>query len=280
MSPNVCIRKIIVGTEVVDGHLDTCATHCFVSTNRSAILSQQGYQPIKIKPFPIGQGQPLPDATKAHLAPLWFISQEGQLIGFRTVLFLVSNTGGDILIANNILDFLGILRYRPPIGYEEALTTEAKRLFIPIDERCPPWCINPDTLDHMIHQGQCLITESQTKDSTPLSASSDPTKKTVSFYGVVCKKCGKHQERCACEEVSRWSDPDSDEPPAGHPPLAAHDANYPESVPNSRNIAHCQIVSKQKEPGEFRFIVDGKPPKQALKEEKKEAPPPSSRLGS
>ena len=283
MSPNVCIRKILVGTEVVDGHLDTCATHCFVSTNRSAVLSQQGYQPIKIKPFPIGQGQPLPDATKAHLAPLWFISQEGQLIGFRTVLFLVSNTGGDILIANNILDFLGILRYRPPIGYEEALTAEAKRLFIPIDERCPPWGINPDTLNQMIHQGQCLITESQTND-LPLDDSSDQNKKTVRFSRSVCKKCGKHPERCSCEEADRWSDPDSDEPPDGHPPnfppLAAHEANYPESVPINRDIAHCQIVSKQREPGEFRFIVDGKSPKQTLKEEKKEEPPPPSRSGS
>ena len=160
LPPNVCVRKIIVGNEVVNGHLDTCATHCFVSSTMSISLRRQGFPSIEIKPFPIGQGEPLPDATQAHLAPLWLISQEGQLVGFGTVLFLVSNTGADILIANNILDFLGILRYRPPAGYEETLETEAKRLYIPVGKRAPPWEIVPEVLDSMIHYGQCLLTES------------------------------------------------------------------------------------------------------------------------
>ena len=30
-SPNVMVRKIIVNDEVVWGHLDSCASHCFIS---------------------------------------------------------------------------------------------------------------------------------------------------------------------------------------------------------------------------------------------------------
>ena len=168
LSPNVCVRKIIVGNDVVDGHLDTCATHCFVSSKRSLSLIASGFPVIRIKPFPVGQGNPLPDATQAHLAPLWLITQEGQLTGFGTVLFLVSNTGADILIANNILDFLGILRYRPPIGYEQALETEVKKLYIPIEQRLPPWDINPETFDNMISRGQCLFTEATEIEGIPL----------------------------------------------------------------------------------------------------------------
>lgn len=111
----------------------------------------------------------MPDATEAHLAPLWLISQEGQLVGFGTVLLLVSNTGADILIANNILDFLGILRYRPPLGYENILKFEAKRLFIPVEKRSPPMEICSNTLDRMIHHGQCLITEASRIEGLPLT---------------------------------------------------------------------------------------------------------------
>ena len=153
----------------MDGHLDTCATHCFVSYKRSKILNDKGYPPLKIKPFPVGQGAPLPDATHVHLAPLWLISTEGRLVGFGTVVFLVSNTGADILISNNILDFLGILRYRPPSDYEQTLQKEAKRLFIRHEKRAPPlsWS-TPDFLQSMLRNGQCLITESESIDGFPL----------------------------------------------------------------------------------------------------------------
>ncbi|MCE2767148.1 MAG: hypothetical protein LW628_09585 [Fimbriimonadaceae bacterium] len=163
------MRKIIVGSDVVDGHLDTCATHCFVSSRRSKQLNDKGYPPLKIKPFPVGQGTPLPDATHVHLAPLWLISSEGRLVGFGTVLFLVSNTGADILISNNILDFLGILRYRPPSDYEQILQREAKRLFIQREKRAPPisWS-TPESLQSMLRSGQCLITESSAIDGFPL----------------------------------------------------------------------------------------------------------------
>jgi hypothetical protein len=165
LSPNVCVRKIIVGSDVVDGHLDTCATHCFVSHHRSKLLQGKGYPPIKIKPFPIGQGVRLPDATAAHLAPLRLVSENGQIVGFGTVLFLVSNTGGDILIANNILDFLGILRYHPPIGYEQILQDEARFSFIPQEKRSPPSDIKQETLQSMLRDGQCLFTKSTTTET-------------------------------------------------------------------------------------------------------------------
>ena len=168
LPPNVCIRRIILGDKVEDGHLDTCATHCFVSTARSQLLTQHKYERIDIKPFPVGQGNPLPDATHAHIVPLWFITTDGQLVGFRNVLFLVCNTGADILISNNILDFLGILRYRPPTGYERMLEVEATRLFVPPERRCPPWLINPETLQSMLRKGQCLITDANPTKYKPL----------------------------------------------------------------------------------------------------------------
>lgn len=193
------MRKIIVGPDVLDGHLDTCATHCFVSTQRSKILNDKGYPPIKIKPFPIGQGAPLPDATHVHLAPLWLVSTERQLVGFGTVVFLVSNTGADILISNNILDFLGILRYRPPPDYEQILRIEAKRLFNRREKRATPlsWS-TPEFLQSMLRNGQCLITESESIKGTPLhpfQIQKEPTKKHVASKRQVSEAITTEVER-------------------------------------------------------------------------------------
>ena len=158
-SPNVLIRKIIVDNEVVVGHLDSCATHCFVSIRKSAQLSKRGNVPFMITPFPVGQGVPLPDATKAHLCSLWMVSSKGTLVGFDKVLFLVVNTGAEILIANNLLDYLGILRYEPPTGYEQILLQTVQDTIV---ARHPP----PDqgTVHDMIRTGLCMFTElNQTK---------------------------------------------------------------------------------------------------------------------
>jgi len=219
LSPNVCVRKIIVGSDVVDGHLDTCATHCFVSYHRSTLLQEKGYPPIKIKPFPIGQGARLPDATTAHLAPLRLVTKDGQIVGFGTVLFLVSNTGGDILIANNILDFLGILRYHPPFGYEQILQEEARLSFISPEKRAPPGDIKQEILQAMLKRGQCLFTESTlTELAVPLPPFKiqeyKATDQIKEDKGYKCQLCGKHKERCKCETPSKFpskqGEPESD----------------------------------------------------------------------
>lgn len=218
-SPNVCIRAIILGEQVVDGHLDTCATHCFVSSRMSRQLTSQGRPPIDIKPFPVGQGNPLPDATQAHVAPLYMMTPSNKVVGLDAVLFLVSNTGADILIANNILEHLGILRYQPQIGYEAILNLH-------VQKNKPLNRSNQNThktkdVDRMIRQGICMMTISAeatlpSLDVVPVLESDNPIFKTdkhvrfqehlpscrppsLPLIGNICHHCGIHHERCRCK---------------------------------------------------------------------------------
>ena len=152
--PNVCVRKILLGNAVVDGHLDTCATHCFVSSRYSRGMSERGNHPLPVKPFPVGQGNPLPDVKEVHISSIWLISEEGQLVGLDAVLFLVCNTGADILIANNVLEYLGIFRYKPPSGYEQMLEKASRSIpsSMPLD-------FTTDSLDKIIREGKCMMTK-------------------------------------------------------------------------------------------------------------------------
>lgn len=120
------VRKIIVNDDVVYGHLDSCASHCFISKQCSDEFARKGNRPISISPFPVGQGARLPDATTVHLCSLWLVSATNELVGFEKVVFLVVNTGAKVLIANNILEYLGILVYRPPPGYEKLLEDKVR----------------------------------------------------------------------------------------------------------------------------------------------------------
>jgi hypothetical protein len=117
-------------------------------------MKQKGNYPFKIKPFPVGQGNPLPDAVEAHVTSLWLVSEEGKLVGSDAVLFLVSNTGADILIANNLLELFGILQYIPPRGYEDYLAEKSRM----IQEPQLTTTFTPGVLDSMIRRGQCLMT--------------------------------------------------------------------------------------------------------------------------
>jgi len=65
------------------------------------------------------------------------------------------NTGASILIANNILEFLGILKYHPPSGYEKLLEDKVratKSLHPKSDE------LNDKQIHDMIRGGQCMWT--------------------------------------------------------------------------------------------------------------------------
>ena len=129
-----------------------------------------GYPPIAISPFPIGQGEPLPDATQAHLAPLALVAETGTVVGFKTILFLVSDTGGDILIANNLLDFLGILSYHPPPGYEDLLLASAKLNYILPAKRTLPEDVPTGYLTELLRSGMCVSDQYQTYLPTEIPA--------------------------------------------------------------------------------------------------------------
>lgn len=139
-------------------------------------MTEKGNLPINIKPFPVGQGNPLPDAVQAHISGLWLVSTNGLLVGFESVLFLVCNTGADILISNNILDQLGILSYHPPEGYENILRKEASNL--PTKQAS---VVSSMLADQMIRSGTCLVTTKGTAtNSKPCAASSKEEKPGIS----------------------------------------------------------------------------------------------------
>ena len=119
-------------------------------------MKSKGNQPISIQPFPVGQATRLPDATEAHICSLKLVSEQGKVVGFDAVLFLVVNTGAEVLIANNLLDFLGILKYHPPVGYEDLLRSYTTTSPTPISIE---QIFSPKTIDYMIRTGQCLVTE-------------------------------------------------------------------------------------------------------------------------
>ena len=175
-SPIVLIRKIIFNDEIVDGHLDTCATHCFISKQCSKELSSKNNLPIQITPFPVGQGSRLPDATEIHLCSLWLVSTKNEVVGFNKVVFLVVNTGAKILLANNILDHLGILKYHPPLGYEKLLEIKLQNSSVHPNQRA----LNPspNSIQQMILTGQCMVTISTNHEANqtkpPASIESNP----------------------------------------------------------------------------------------------------------
>ena len=137
------ICEVLLGGQLATAHLDSCATHCFVSSSMSRQLTARGYPPIASDTmFEVSQGQPLCDSDLVHLLPLSMAREDGIISTWDQCLFIVADAGAPIIICNTVLRLGGIVKYDPPTGYADALsrlaTTEHRKLATPGGRATPP----------------------------------------------------------------------------------------------------------------------------------------------
>ncbi len=115
--------KVLLAGELHVAHLDSCASHCFVSTAMSAYLTSMGYPQITSPIwFEVNQGNPLCDTNRVHLCPLSMVSEDGTVCTWDSCLFLVADAGAPIILCCSLLRLGGILHYEPPPEYETILS--------------------------------------------------------------------------------------------------------------------------------------------------------------
>jgi hypothetical protein len=70
-------KDVAIGAVVAVAHLDTCATHCFLSHQASKVATAQGYPAYNSSVrYKVEQGNPLCVATKVHVLPLAMIRND------------------------------------------------------------------------------------------------------------------------------------------------------------------------------------------------------------
>ncbi len=115
-------KEIAIGNTVATAHLDTCATHCFLSRKASAIAASRGYHAHKSKVrYSVEQGNPLCVTSTVHILPLSMIRNDNTVASWTSVLFIVADCGADIIIGYPTLQLGGIIDYDPPSNYEHTL---------------------------------------------------------------------------------------------------------------------------------------------------------------
>jgi hypothetical protein len=93
-SSDMLVARVLIAGELQEAHLDSCASHCFVSVAMSAHLTTRGYPPI-VAPvcFEVKQGNPLCDTNLVHFAPLSIVLESGAVCTWDNCLFLVADAG-------------------------------------------------------------------------------------------------------------------------------------------------------------------------------------------
>ena len=121
-SSDMLTAKVLLANEVHTAHLDSCSTHCFVSSDMSAYLSTKGYgaqqSPIR---YDVVQGNPLCSTKRVHYVPLTMVREDGTTCTWDRCLFIVADAGAPIILCNPLLRQGSIIRYNPPDGYENIL---------------------------------------------------------------------------------------------------------------------------------------------------------------
>ena len=121
-SGEMLTSKVMIGGKLETAHLDSCATHCYVSTDTSAQMTKRGYPPVISKIlFDVEQGNPLCTTNTVHYLPVSMIREDGSVCHWDSCLFLVANAGAPIILCCPLLQQGGIIRYEPPPGYEDLL---------------------------------------------------------------------------------------------------------------------------------------------------------------
>ena len=125
-SDTMLIARVLIAGELQTAHLDSCASHCFVSTAMSQHLTAIGYPPVTSPVcFEVKQGNPLCDTDLVHFAPLSIVLESGAICTWDDCLFLVADAGAPIILCYSLLRLGGILSYEPPQGYERMLKRAA-----------------------------------------------------------------------------------------------------------------------------------------------------------
>ena len=114
--------EVNLGGAIMVAHLDSCATHCFLSKEVSQALQQRGYEeyesPVR---YSVEQGNPLCITSKVHILPLAMIRNDGTTVLWQHVLFIVANCGASLIIGYPILQLGEIVDYDPPEQYVRML---------------------------------------------------------------------------------------------------------------------------------------------------------------
>lgn len=114
--------KALLAGELTVTHLDSCATHCFVSQTMSAHLTSKGYPPKQSNTrFNVMQGNPLCSTNQVHHVPLSLVREDGSICTWDDCLFLVADAGAPVILCYTLLRLGGIIQYEPPTNYEELL---------------------------------------------------------------------------------------------------------------------------------------------------------------
>ena len=114
--------QVLLAGQVVLAHLDSCATHCFLSSEMSRELTERGYPP-QTSPvvFEVTQGNPLCDSTKVHYLPMSIVRADGIISTWERCLFVVADAGAPYIICYAVLRLGGIVNYEPPAAYIDQL---------------------------------------------------------------------------------------------------------------------------------------------------------------
>ena len=129
LNTDMLVRSVLLAGNTSAAHLDTCATHCFLSKNMSNLLKQQGFGSIESHvQYRVEQGNPLCVTSTVHVLPLTMANHDGGHVSWTAVLFVVADCGADIIICYPILRLGGIVNYNPPEGYASSLQAIADRI--------------------------------------------------------------------------------------------------------------------------------------------------------
>jgi len=126
LNSDMLVKSVLLASKVVAAHLDSCATHCFLSWKASERLKRQGFTPAESHvQYRVEQGNPLCVTSTVHILPLVMANQYGGYVAWKAVLFVVADCGADIIIGYPVLRLGGIVDYNPPEGYGASLRTLA-----------------------------------------------------------------------------------------------------------------------------------------------------------
>lgn len=108
------VKSVLLAGELVSAHLDTCATHCFVSEQMSKRLQRRGHPQWQSKvTYAVEQGNPLCTTSRVHVLHLVMATQTGGRAKWKAVLFIVADCGADVIICYPVLRQGGIVDYDP-----------------------------------------------------------------------------------------------------------------------------------------------------------------------
>ena len=89
-SDTMLVARVLIAGELQTAHLDSCASHCLVSSAMSQHLTAIGYPPVTSPVcFEVKQGNPLCDTDLIHFAPLSIVLESGAICTWDNCLFLV-----------------------------------------------------------------------------------------------------------------------------------------------------------------------------------------------